>query len=177
MKLTALIPLLLLAACSKGATSTETPNATEKPAEAPVDKVKAMNAAIDALMAKPEHKDPEVTIQHLLVGVTGPRIPVKRSPGEAETMTADLYARILAGEDFDTLIKNNTNDSHPGIYTMKLSGPTTGDKWARGDMAPAFGDVAWRLAVGEFGITRYDGGIPGTEPKSPFGYHIIKRLK
>lgn len=58
MKLTALVPFLLLAACSKGSTtSTEAPHSPDKPAETPADKVTSMNAAIDALMAKPEHKD------------------------------------------------------------------------------------------------------------------------
>jgi len=168
----ALLLLLSLGACSK-AGSSPTP-APETPARDPV---AVMNADIDALMAKPEHTEPRVTIQHLLVGVTGPRIRIQRSPGEAETMAADLYARIRAGEEFDTLVKNYTNDSHPGIYTMVLKGASDGTVWARGDMAQAFGDVAWHLAVGEYGVTRYDGGVPGSKPKSEFGYHIIRRLE
>jgi hypothetical protein len=135
-----------------------------------------LNSAIDALMAKPEHTDPEVTVQHLLVGVAGQLPGVTRTPGEAETMTADLYARILAGEDFDTLIKNHTNDAHPGIYSMGLKVAPAGGR-LRSGMVGAFGDVGWRLAVGEIGVCRFDGGIPGHEARSPFGYHIVKRIK
>jgi len=187
MKTLALVPLLLLAACSKGAaaptpepqamTDGGTPAGGTK-AETPLDSVAAMNAAIDTCMAKPEHKDAEVTIQHCLVGVVGAGLPgVTRTPGEAETLTADLYARTLAGEDFDAIVKNNTNDSHPGIYSMSLGQPSTAGVYPRSGMVAGFGDVAWRLSVGEIGIARFDGGIPGSDPKSPFGYHIIKRLK
>jgi parvulin-like peptidyl-prolyl isomerase len=36
-------------------------------------------------------------------------------------------------------------------------------------MVAAFGDVAWRLDVGEFGVAPFD-------PKdSPYGWHIIQR--
>lgn len=186
MKLSALVSLFLLAACSKGAeapqaaaqSTTETPTAEAKPADAPKDKVAAMNLAIDTCMDKAEHTDPEVTIQHCLIGVVGAGLPgVTRSPGEAEALTADLYARILAGDDFDAIVKNNTNDSHPGIYSMSLGQPSSAGVYPRSGMVAGFGEVAWRLGVGEVGITRYDGGIPGTNPKSPFGYHIIKRLK
>jgi parvulin-like peptidyl-prolyl isomerase len=38
-------------------------------------------------------------------------------------------------------------------------------------MVPAFGNVGFALKVGEIGIADYD---PHT---SPFGWHIIKRLK
>ena len=36
---------------------------------------------------------------------------------------------------------------------------------------PAFGNVGFKLAVGEIGIADYD---PKT---SPFGYHVIKRVE
>jgi len=185
MKLIAPVSLLLLGACSKPADANLQASTTSDPtpaggatAAAPTDPVSAMNAAIDACMAKAEHTDPEVTIQHCLVGVGGAGLPgVTRSPGEAETLTADLYARILAGEDFDAIVKNNTNDSHPGIYAMSLGQPSSAGVYPRAGMVAGFGEVAWRLAVGEVGIARFDGGVPGANPKSPYGYHIIKRLK
>ena len=63
------------------------------------------------------------------------------------------------------------------MLAMSLGQPSSPGVWPRADMARAFGDVAWRLAVGEIGVSRYDGGIPGADPASPFGYHIIKRLE
>jgi parvulin-like peptidyl-prolyl isomerase len=38
-------------------------------------------------------------------------------------------------------------------------------------MVPAFGNVGFKLAVGEIAVADYD---PKT---SPFGYHLIKRVK
>jgi len=44
-------------------------------------------------------------------------------------------------------------------------------------MVLGFGDVAWRLAVGEVGVMRYDGERFDVEARSPFGYHLVKRLE
>lgn len=38
-------------------------------------------------------------------------------------------------------------------------------------MVPGFGNVGWRLQPGEIGVAPYDA------KKSPYGWHIIKRLK
>jgi parvulin-like peptidyl-prolyl isomerase len=38
-------------------------------------------------------------------------------------------------------------------------------------MVPGFGDVGWRLKVGEVGVA------PNHSIDSPFGWHIIKRLR
>jgi hypothetical protein len=42
---------------------------------------------------------------------------------------------------------------------------------SRDDMVPGFGEVGFSLAVGEVGLLEYD------PVKSPFGYHIIKRVQ
>ena len=41
----------------------------------------------------------------------------------------------------------------------------------RGKMVQAFGDIGFALKVGEIGIADYD------TKTSPFGYHIIKRIR
>ena len=41
----------------------------------------------------------------------------------------------------------------------------------REQMAPAFGDVGFKLEVGEVGLAEPNATT------SPFGYHIIKRIK
>jgi parvulin-like peptidyl-prolyl isomerase len=38
-------------------------------------------------------------------------------------------------------------------------------------MVPAFGDAGFPLKVGEIGMASYD------STKSPYGWHIVKRLK
>jgi parvulin-like peptidyl-prolyl isomerase len=38
-------------------------------------------------------------------------------------------------------------------------------------MVPGFGDVAFELKVGEVGLCPFDG------VRSPFGFHVIKRLE
>ena len=80
---------------------------------------------------------------------------------------------INGGADFDSLVKEQTDDSHPGIYGMTMSGG--GDQsqkiYARSGMVPAFGNVGWKLAVGEVGVAPFSSG------ESPYGWHIIKRLE
>jgi parvulin-like peptidyl-prolyl isomerase len=119
-------------------------------------------------------KEPEmVTVQHILVSFKGKtKKPVTRKKAEAETLAKSLMDRIAKGEDFDALVKAHTDDSYPGIYTLTNDGvPVTSGSFTREQMAMSFGDVAFSLAVGEVGMAKYDGF------KSPYGWHIIKRLE
>ena len=183
--------MLLLSACSSDATTTPAA-APAKPASipevkpevkpAPKPEVKPevnpasnpevkpatvdMDAAIKVLMAKPEVPDENISIQHILISFKGaPRMPptVTRSKDEAKLLAEKVYAEIVAGGDFDALVKQYTNDSAPGIYAMTKAG--------RGGMVKGFGDVGFRLKVGEIGVAPWDATA------SPFGWHIIKRLK
>lgn len=173
MKALALSLLVLLPACSD---SSGTP--PETAAETPEELRRRMDLAIAELEARPEHRDPQVTIQHLLVAVAGGGVQgARRTPAEAGALTAELLARSLQGEDFDTLVKNYTDEVHPGIYTMSLEPGTAPGVHPRADMVACLGDVAWRLRVGEIGVAPYDGGSAGHEPRSPHGYHLIKRLE
>jgi len=74
--------------------------------------------------------------------------------------------------EFDELVKKYTDDSAPGIYMMANAGvaPATGE-YARNRMVPAFGDAGFPLKVGGIGMAPYD------STKSPYGWHIVKRLK
>ena len=128
------------------------------------DPVAAMRADIATLEAKAEHTAPQVKVQHLLVSFQGAGVPgVTRTKEEAEVLAAELWKRIHSGEDFDALVKQYTNDSHPGIYPMTTA--------SRRGMVPGFGNVGWRLEVNEFGIAPFDAR------KSPYGWHIIKRVE
>lgn len=166
------LALALLGACSDPEPS---PGA---PAQTPEELVRLLHAAADELAARPEDTTTEVTFQHLLVGVSGGLPGVERSAGAAELLAAELLARARAGEDFDLLVKNHTDDVHPGIYALTTGAPDPArSTYARASMYAGVGDAAWRLRVGELGIAPFDGDVPGTPPKCPLGWHLVLRLK
>ncbi len=115
-----------------------------------------------------------ITVQHILIGFKGsvPGKPITRTKEEARTLAYSLLAKAQGSADFDQLVKDNTDDAPPGIYGMANTGvtPASGE-FAREGMVPAFGNVGFTLQVGQIGIADYD---PQT---SPYGYHIIKRIK
>ena len=117
-----------------------------------------------------------VTVQHCLIGFEGSVAgkTVRRKQSDAEQLAKDLLKLLEAGDDFDEIIHQYTDDSPPGIYTMTNSGvpiPPGSDAMSRDGMVKAFGDIGFKLQVGEFGLAPYD---PAT---SKFGWHIIKRIK
>jgi len=121
-------------------------------------------------------KEPDrIVVQHILIGAQGlvPGKNITRSLDEAKTLAYQLLERARGGEDFDELVRNNTDDAFPGRYGMANRGvtPSGGNEYARDGMVPAFGNVGFKLAVGEIGIADYD---PAT---SPYGWHIIKRVQ
>ncbi len=119
---------------------------------------------------EPDH----IQVQHILIGFKGsvPGQPISRSKEEARTLAYDLLKQAQAGANFDELVRKHTDDSPPGIYGMSNKGvaPASGE-YARTGMVPAFGDTGFPLQVGEIGIADFD---PRT---SPYGWHIVKRLK
>jgi hypothetical protein len=166
-----LASVLLLSACSSDATTTP-PVASGQPAEQPEAKPEVkpasvdMDAAIKVLMAKPEVADENISIQHILISFQGaPRMPptITRSKDEAKALAEKVYAEVVAGGDFDELVRRYTNDSAPGIYPMTKAG--------RAGMVKGFGDVGFRLKVGEIGVAPWDATA------SPFGWHIIRRVQ
>jgi len=113
-------------------------------------------------------------VQHILIGFAGsvPGKPVRRTRAEAEQLAAEIWERVEAGDDFDTLVKQHTDDAHPGIYTMKMDqSAVRRPEFGRAEMVPVFGNVGWRLKVGEAGVGGYD------PIKSQFGWHIVKRIE
>jgi len=122
--------------------------------------------------------DPErIQVQHILIAFGG-AIPSKpeitRTIPEAEALAKEILERARKGDDFDALVKEFTDDQYPGIYSMSNVGVTPNQgagEYPREGMVKAFGDVSFGLAVGEIGMTEY------SVDASPFGWHIIKRLK
>jgi hypothetical protein len=124
-----------------------------------------MDSDIAALMQQPELADTNITVQHVLIAFQGaPRISgVTRTKDEAKVLAAKVWARALSGEDFAALMKAHSNDAGGGEYPMTKQG--------RASMVKGFGDVGFRLKVGEIGVAPWDATA------SPYGWHIIKRVK
>ena len=118
-----------------------------------------------AMLARPEVAVERVELQHVLVAFVGAKkgSESKRTFDEARSLTTELLARARAGEDFPALMAKYSGDDGGGTYTL-----TQAD---RGDYARNFSDIGFRLAVGEIGVAVYH------RSKSPFGWHIIKRLR
>ncbi|MBL8889262.1 MAG: peptidylprolyl isomerase [Planctomycetaceae bacterium] len=125
-----------------------------------------------------------VTVQHILVGFAGsvPGKDISRSKEESQALAQQLLERAQAGEDFSELVKEFTNDQTPGVYAMSNFSVTSSSDsgkeptaeqpvFPRAGMVRAFGDVGFALVPGEIGMTEYDA------TNSPYGWHIIKRLK
>ena len=164
---TAALMLVLGWGCGGGADpkpeSRPEPQAEAKPAMNPEPKPPAANRP------EPEH----ITVAHVLISFAGTRTDAKRSKADAEKLAADVLARAKKGEDFDKLMKDLSDDPGGGVYMMSNRGVRKGhpDEFGRDDMVPAFGDVGFKLDVGGIAMSDYDAR------KSPFGWHIIKRLK
>jgi hypothetical protein len=175
-----LASLVLLSACNGDTTPTPVaakpaaaPSATTPSAQPPATPAESpkpaaavdMDAAIQALMAKPELADASIELQHILIAFQGaPRMTgITRSKEEAKVRAQKVYAEAVGGADFLALLKQYTDDSAPGIYPMT--------KASRAALVQGFGDVGFRLKVGEIGVAPWDAKA------SPFGWHIIKRLK
>ncbi len=122
-----------------------------------------------------EGKEPElITVQHILIGFkkTVPNKPQDRSKAEAKALAYQLLRRAQDGEDFDALVEEYTNDNVPGVMLVTNKGaPRVAGGRTRSQLVSKFGDVAFRLEVGEVGIANFNTAI------SPYGWHVIKRLE
>jgi hypothetical protein len=115
-----------------------------------------------------------IKLQHILISFTGKVLGknITRSQDEARALAHQILDRAKKGEDFDSLVRTYTDDRAPGIYGLANSGVTPREgEFSRDRMVPAFGEVGFSLAPGEIGIAEYD------PVKSPYGWHIIKRLE
>jgi parvulin-like peptidyl-prolyl isomerase len=166
----ALLLLALLGACSGDSTAPQADPAAETARD-----LERLREDIAKVAALPEAKDDVIEVQHILISFRGssPRMPpsVTRTREEAEALAADVYGQLRDGGDFTALMEQHSDDkAGSGIYRMSQNREVPAD-YARNGMAPAFGDVGWRLGVGEIGVAAHD------PAKSPFGWHLIKRLK
>lgn len=117
---------------------------------------------------EPDH----IQVAHVLISFAGCGTDATRSKGDAEKLANDVLARARKGEDFHKLIRELSDDPGEGIYGMSNHKvrPERGE-YERQGMVAAFGDVGFKLGVNDIGMSVFDAR------SSPFGYHIIKRLK
>jgi foldase protein PrsA len=164
MRKTLLILLLILSfivtGCQKGEEVDEEKTVEKKPAKS------------ETVADEPDR----VEVQHILISFQGaiPDEKVTRTQEEAETLAKELLERARSGEDFDALVKEYTDDQHPGVYRMSNTGippDAASQEFSRERMVKAFGDVSFSLKVNEIGMANYDPGA------SKYGWHIIKRLR
>jgi len=131
-------------------------------------------AAADAPQSQPAAEPEHIQVQHILIAFAGklPGKQVTRTQEEAKTLAYEILERARKGEDYDALVVKYTDDSAPGLYGMSnLNVTPASGEYPRNRMVAAFGDVGFKLKVGEIGIADYDAKT------SPYGYHIIKRVK
>jgi len=163
-QLTALTALafLALSACGK---QEPTPPATTSP-----------GGPVGARPEKMPNGEPSViTVKHVLIGFEGAqRSDQKRSKAEAQKLAYEILGRAKSGEDFDKLMKEFSNDPGGGTYTLVNNGVTADQaagEFDRSGMVPAFGDVGFRITLNEIALAEHD------DKTSPFGWHVIKRVK
>ncbi len=174
-RLMLVLPLcaLMLTGCPDGGiqSNRSKPTITE---DAKDPQVLALRKAARELAQKPEEEVGFVEVQHILISFEGRGTPAKRTKEQAEKLAAQIFAKIQGGTEFDALVKENTDDQWPGIYGMVSDKSRMNEAmnvhWRKG-MVPAFGNVGWRLKVGEVGVAAFD------LDNSPYGWHIVKRLK
>ena len=119
---------------------------------------------------EPKH----IEVQHILISFAGRRTKATRSQGDAQLLALEVLQESETG-NFDSLVVKYTDDSFPGIYKMRNRGVPKDDQYGleyeRDGMVPAFGNVGFLLDVGEIGMSNFH------TQTSPYGWHIIKRLR
>ena len=107
------------------------------------------------------YEDNYITAKHILITTVDPASgETKRTDEEAKKEAQSILDRINAGEDFDTLMNQYSEDTG-------LSNNPNGYTFTEGQMVTEFYDGAKALA--EDGVSEL--------VKSSYGYHIIKRVK
>jgi len=121
----------------------------------------AMDKSTVALMAKPKVPGDKITVQHVLIAFKGAQnATVTRTREEAKVLAEKVWNDAKSGINFKDLMTMHSTDSGGGEYEM-----------SRDQMVLGFREIAWRLNVDEIGVA------PWHDKDSPYGWHIIKRIK
>lgn len=125
-----------------------------------------------------------ITVQHILVAfkdahavkqkqAQGQMKEVVRSRADAQELARTVFELAKTGHAINDLkAKYRSDDGGPGEYEMSNFGvPVPQGVTPRSGMVPAFGNVGFKLEVGDVGMAEYH------ETDSPYGWHIIRRVK
>lgn len=141
------------------------------------DKSKSKGKAMivpETMPVKPAMAPAHIVVQHILIGFVDsvPGKPITRTKDQAKKLAYEILDKARRGANFDTLVAEYTDDRPPGIYKMSATGVSHAmGEYPRENMVPAFGDVGFAISPGNIDIADYD------QVKSPYGWHIIKRLQ
>lgn len=161
----------LTIACSNNDSSENEQNSQQK-AQTESTTMSAKSTDVDTLAnGEPQR----IEVQHILISFQGRGTKATRSQADAQLLAIEVLGKAQSGEDFDALVKEYTDDAFPGRYKMTNlrvdPDPMYGQEFRRDEMVGAFGDVGFKLKIGEIGMSNYHART------SPYGWHIIKRIK
>ena len=106
----------------------------------------------------------EIAARHLLVAYQGAlraSPSVTRTKAEAQARVTEAFNRAKAGEDFEALVKEFSDEPGAGERGGSLG------RFGHGMMVPAFEKAAFKLAPGEVSDI----------VETPFGFHVIQRTE
>ena len=169
--------LVLFAGCQKKEETVDKTQSSSTSAQTTTPSTAAPeSAAAPAATAQSPLPAGHIEVQHVLIGFVGtiPGKNITRSEAEAKTLAYQILDRAKKGEDFGQLVQKYTDDQYPGIYRLADRGQTADQaagEFPRDGMVKGFSNTAFSLKVGDVGIADYN------KPDSPYGWHIIKRLR
>jgi peptidyl-prolyl cis-trans isomerase NIMA-interacting 1 len=106
----------------------------------------------------------EIAARHLLVSYQGAMRAspsVTRTKAEAQIRATEALTRAKAGEDFEVLVKEFSDEPGAGDRGGSLG------RFGRGMMVPAFEKAAFKLTPGQISDLI----------ETPFGFHVIQRTE